>query len=184
MIRNDGKKAESLEGYETANGVLEEMFKTRPERPRIREGLFVQRYLPLLHGDIEVKEDEYPLLLWLEVSGTPFNEVSVVDDTTGDELFIVPPLGRLYDPEDRNSSMFEVMSEAFKHENAIPQAGLRYLRNFTSAEFHRSPESDKYYKQMADIFKRYGLKPLVEEKTEDGKGNDDFSDPSDLGIEL
>lgn len=185
MIRNNDKSVETLPGYKTANAALEKMFSEKTQNPRIAESAFVNRYLPLLHGDLEINEDEYPIYLWMEVALTPFNEVDVVDDTTGDVLFTVPPLGQTYDPDKRDSSMFEVMTEALKRENSMPMMGLNYLRSVQSADFKRSGEPLVFYERMSEIFKRYGLKPLVAESDSSTSDDDSQTDNGiDAGVEI
>lgn len=85
MIFNDLEKAQQV--------IFPGLLDTTP-MAAIPESVFVNYFLPGFLGTIDTTAHPNWVLDWISVAGSPMAEVSVIDDTTKEVLYVVP--GILY----------------------------------------------------------------------------------------
>lgn len=84
----------SLESRERAKTIIDDIFEniSIPNINTLPEQVFINTFLPLFHGD--VIDDQQRMMLtqqWINISGGPSQEVSVVNEKN-EELYKVPPI--------------------------------------------------------------------------------------------
>ena len=62
------------------------------ERNKVPESIFVNYFLPrfINLNNINGVDPRNHIVEWISIAGSPMAEVSVVSDSTGEELFVVP----------------------------------------------------------------------------------------------
>ena len=137
------------------------------EVPRMPEQMFVEHILPMLSAPAGSKVD---LTRWLDVAGTPLRAIDVVDNTSGEPLFRLPPLMRSLPTVFQEEMKYaEIVSETQAREHIHATVAERYLgehlRNVRTGATLLDVETASTWN---NIRARYGL-PLLEIKGQDGK---------------
>lgn len=147
--------------------VSKSVLETFPN-PRLEEYKFVEVFLPFFAGKPE-EEQKYRVNLgnWATVAGNPFNEVDVID-RQGKVLFTVPPI---YDrmaikPEaDRQQdSIVDIVRKMQLLQQQSPRMAKQYYDSTLSQRAQSLFHPDnvlKHLRMWNDIFKRYGLPPIL-----------------------
>ncbi len=134
-----------------------------PERHVFPEYLFKSTWLPFFAGlTDEISGKKATISDWLDVAGTAYNEVDIVDQD-GKVLFTVPPLLRdtpLMEKRHPNDTMREAMAEYINYASLHPKMGKAYLEKVISSKIPRKPADVRYIRRWNDIFVRYGLPPI------------------------
>lgn len=122
---------------------------------RIGENEFKSRLLPILVD----RGDESNLRAWLNVAGSWRRRVEVLDDKTGEALFVVPALvGSTGQPtfQTATNSAYDLIQNAKKKMQVVPKAGdemlIRGLTNRISVDGDRQKSVDAWN----FIYRRYG----------------------------
>jgi hypothetical protein len=109
---------------------------TKPlqEAARLPEDIFKNMFLPYFNGEKKVEGTEI-LAKWYMIAGSPFQEVSVIDERNN-ELFRVPPIQRtsIYDPHANSDksgnksemSIGEITAFAEQLSSTIPIRGVAF----------------------------------------------------------
>lgn len=164
---------------------------TTYEKPRIYESQFITDFLPFINrqginpehqqelvGEMQ-RISKNPILKerglsnnvinrWMEIVKNPCMELEVMDNATGELLFVVPPLiSRELSPtinEKAEAAIFHVVMQASNQASILPAMGDRVIKE-DALPLIRGAEGIS--KTSADlwniIFKRYGL-PLYGEE--------------------
>jgi len=130
------------------------------------EQVFVEYFLDFFkaggHSDIST-----PLSLkWLEISGGPYNEVTIVDNNSN-ELYVVPSIYIKPDIDDGkldSISLNDVSAEFKLREQRLPADANNYLNNkLNGLEGHVHTNFDKSVAMWKGIFHRYSKKSSVQQ---------------------
>lgn len=142
---------------------LDTILKNDGNMPTIKEAVFKRDLLPFL---VNRNEETADLRMWLKIAGSWSRSIRVVDDASGEELFIVPPLVGSINTEiakSGRSSVSEILQTADRKSKITEQAGREYLRH----QFHDKAKADgstftKNVRAWNYIYERYGFDDLVD----------------------
>lgn len=131
-------------------------------RAQMPESLFKKYILPLLLAQEGTVKD---LSIWVELTGSWMREISVFDDETKEELFIVPALVGTTSTAIKThevGSIASLIKEAERLSQTIPKAGEekieRDVGNRIKADTRRLVENQKRWNE---IYTRYGREDLI-----------------------
>jgi hypothetical protein len=148
-------------------------------RPQLEEVKFKFVFLPWFAGDEDlqyfkkdVRESAHAkaMRVWLNVAGSPYHEVDIVDDRSGEILFTVPPLCdntalRPAQKDPRTGSIYNMVITMQQLQNV----SHHHARHFFEAEVSKrsmgmfKPDNLlKFVRTWNEIFTRYGRPPLLE----------------------
>lgn len=150
----------------TVNEAMETILNSELHIPTIPEYLFVGKYLPMLAG---VNEQGTNILPWLEVAGTVYNPVKVLN-AAGEVLFTVPPLMRkveVKDTEDPSQYFSEIVANAKNKAHVSEALADQYLERMLAGRVSSVVPDAKHVAAWNVIFKRYGY-PTIDDIV-DGK---------------
>lgn len=137
------------------------------ENNKITEECFKKNFLPFFSGqeslsDVNTHSNFYNN--WINVAGTPLNEVDVIDNN-GNTLFTIPPLldtnivKTLVKPNKTFSAIFDEYSI---RKNSITGNSAAILQRDIDNKLEESIDPKTVYseseKKWNDIFNRYGIK--------------------------
>ncbi len=133
------------------------------DRRAFPEYLFKTTWLRFFAGlTDEINGKKATISDWLDVAGTAYHEVDIVD-RDGTVLFTVPSLLRdtpLMEKRHPNDTMREAMAEYVNYASLHPKMGKVYLEKVISSKIPRKPADVRYIRRWNDIFIRYGLRPI------------------------
>jgi hypothetical protein len=139
---------------------------------RISENEFKMRLLPVLVN----QGDESNLQAWLAVAGTWRRQVEVLDDKTGEPLFIVPALvGGTGQPtlQTAANSAYELIENAQKKMRVVPRAGDEMLIKGLTSRVSVAGDRQKAIDAWNYIYRRYGYDDLVVKSNSDSTKEDE-----------
>lgn len=128
---------------------------------KIPEDVFVHHFLPYFSGEKPMTKENKVMENWVAISGTPTNEVAVMDKT-GKELYRVPPVfdTNILDVTSRNlgESMSDIYAGFAMRKNNLPAIANKFLAG--SLENRLSTlvdvsEASPNQKRWNDIISRY-----------------------------
>lgn len=129
---------------------------------RIGENDFKAQLLPVLVN----RGDDNNLQSWLNIAGTWRRPIEVLDDKTGEHLFLVPALvgkNDLPTLQSASNSAYDLIENAQKKMRVVPRAGdemlIRGLTNRVKVVGARQEATDAWNY----IYRRYGYDDLVVE---------------------
>jgi len=139
--------------YSDAANILSQLDKT--DIPSVPESYFKTKILPILAVPALQPTD---LTFWADIAGHPMRAIRVVDDVTGEELFVAPALMRtLNSPNSDGVSLNAVIHESKLRIDNHPAAGEAYLAQQLSKVRHGSTLYDvESAKTWNAIRVRYG----------------------------
>ena len=132
---------------------------------KLSERIFVGVFLPFFAGD-ESPAYKVGVQHWINVSGSPFASVSIVNDRN-QELFVVPPLydrAAVQPVSEGGSSIAHVVASTAQLNNVHPSQGQAYLdAELTKrALVMKVPANVLHHIEVWNsIFARYGRPPIV-----------------------
>ncbi|MAP20478.1 MAG: hypothetical protein CL582_06010 [Alteromonadaceae bacterium] len=143
---------------------LDTILKNDNNMPTIKEAIFKRDVLPFL---VNRNEETADLRIWLKIAGSWNRSIRVVDDSSGEELFIVPPLVGSINTEvakSGRSSISEILQTAERKSKITEQAGREYINQ----QFRNKAQADgstflTNVRAWNFIYKRYGFDDLVNE---------------------
>lgn len=134
------------------------------ERNKVPESIFVNYFLPRFVNlnNINGVDPRNHIVEWISIAGSPMAEVSVVSDSTGEELFVVPAYLSTNHLSVGNGDtdcatilkMYEAMSRN------IPKSGANYLINALGGKAEQMLSTNTLEESVARwqaIFRRYNL---------------------------
>ncbi len=134
-----------------------------PEPRVFPEHLFVSVWLPIFAGKTdEINGKKVTISDWLDVSGTAFHEVAIINKE-GKILFYVPPLIRdtpMATKRHSNDTMMELMAEYESYARLHPKMGKSFLDNVVSNKIPRKPADVRYIRRWNNIFAHYGYNQI------------------------
>lgn len=134
---------------------------------RLPERIFVNVFLPFFAGEHEAMLYDVDLNTWLNVAGSPFSEVEIINDSTGKTLFSVPAI---YDREAVNAvntegpSIAHIVASSNQLSNVHPSQGEAFLnRALTGRAMVMSVPANvrAHAGRWNEIFKRYNRPAMV-----------------------
>lgn len=145
----------------------------------IPEAIFVRDFIPFFRGEVDDKQKYDELLTaWLIISGTPTNEVAVVDENNK-ELFKVPPHTDTTAIIQRDRNKGEVVfsnvighvisqsgNSAFNSERFLERAAAEVVPSFISVN---SEKRQEYVDRWNSILARYAPTTADSKKEEASK---------------
>lgn len=139
--------------YSDAAKLLSQLDKT--DIPSVPESYFKTKILPILAVPALQPTD---LTFWADIAGHPMRAICVVDDVTGEELFVAPALMRtLNSPNSDGISLNEVIHESKLRIDNHPASGEAFLAQQLSKVRHGSTLYDvESAKTWNAIRVRYG----------------------------
>lgn len=174
LARTAPKDILTLRAHEEAGSrILEiqaQLSQLDPETmPRLPERIFVDYFLPLFAGEVEVPEDKRERITkWMEVAGNPFKEVRIIaDDDHNTTLFQVPPLfdrSVIRPHVEGRHTLGHIMRSADQYSQISPQAGRNYLgQQFMRFEIFKDIEEHRmeFAERWNAILQRYGKPPIT-----------------------
>jgi hypothetical protein len=179
----DAKKARLEQQIKTITTDLARVAAT--DIPQLQERIFVNVFLPFFAGDESLI---YPadLNLWLNVTGSPYRSVNIIDDSTGQILFTVPPVfdrASINPVDGTRNSLSHVLATTSQYAAIHPNQGIQYLNNELSQRAMIMKVPDTVLKEATAwnaIFTRYGRPPL--KAFEDSPVAEPTTIPLNLGI--
>lgn len=143
--------------YTEAAKLLSELHRT--DIPSVPESYFKSRIVPILATPAKKEVD---LTFWADIAGHPMRAIRVVDDVTGEELFVAPALMRTLNSSDSDGvSLNQVIHESKLRIDNHPGAGEAYLAQQLSKVRHGSTLYDiESAKTWNAIRVRYGFPAL------------------------
>lgn len=143
--------------YREAALTLSNLDKT--DIPSIPEHYFKAKILPILAAPAAQPTD---LTFWADIAGHPMRAIRVVDDVTGEELFVAPPLMRTLNSGDSDGvSLNQVIHESKLRIDNHPGAGEAFLAQQLNKVRHGSTLYDvESAKTWNAIRVRYGYAAL------------------------
>lgn len=151
----------------------------------VPEDVFVHHFLPFFSGEKPMGKDSKVMENWVGISGTPTNEVTVVDKT-GKPLFKVPPVfdTHVLDVTKRNigQSMADIYSGFAMRNNNLPVQANNFLMSALGQRMdglvgEKEVKLSETQQRWQDIMVRYGKSPVTPGKptpstTTDTEGTD------------
>lgn len=129
--------------------------------PSISLSLFESKYLALFNVQA-FSEPNAPLMDWLEIADSPWNDVNVINDQTGEIEFVVPSLFSKdvdYFPSDDYRITNEI-EQTFVETARMPQIGEAYLQRNVLEMINMKTDVESA-KRWNEIFARYNLEKFV-----------------------
>ena len=139
----------------------------------VPEDVFVYHFLPYFSGEKPMAADSKVMENWVGISGTPTNEVLVVDKT-GKPLYKVPPVfdTHVLDVTKRNigQSMSDIYSGFAMRNNNLPVQANNFLMNALGQRMDglvgkKEVKLSETQQRWQDIMTRYGKKPVSEKQS-------------------
>lgn len=177
-------------------GMTEEMYQTQHPgqfigmlvdiKPRLAESVFLDKYIALFVYREGNTEKNYPVMDWLEISGTPFMEVDIVSDTTGEVIYTIPPILDSNRQSFNDSLQNSIGKEAgMLHAKSTDMPGLENM--VISEQYANQVKSSganlRFLERWNEIFERYKLPKFPTKKsgmTNSATGETDEFDSEDL----
>lgn len=135
----------------------------------IPEDVFVYHFLPYFSGEKPMTPETRVMENWVGISGTPTNEVTVVDKA-GKPLYKVPPVydTHVLDVTKRNigQSMSDIYSGFAMRNNNLPVAANNFLMNELGKRMDglvgdKEIKLTETQQRWQEIMARYGKSPVV-----------------------
>lgn len=128
---------------------------------KIPEEVFIHHFLPYFSGEKPMTKESKVMENWVSISGTPTNEVAVLDKT-GKELYRVPPVfdTNILDVTSRNlgESMSDIYAGFAMRKNNLPAIANTFLANSLENRLSTlvdAGEASPNQKRWSEIISRY-----------------------------
>ncbi|QVD49139.1 hypothetical protein LUCX_69 [Xanthomonas phage vB_XciM_LucasX] len=128
--------------------------------PKLPESVFVQHLLPILVAAGEQKRVD--LTRWLDIAGTPQRAIEVVDDNTGEQLFILPPLMRSLPTVFQEELIYSnIVGGSLQRTDVHPMVGQNFLADaLRRVQLGVKGPDLESLKNWNSIRARYNLPPI------------------------
>jgi hypothetical protein len=132
---------------------------------RLEEYIFLNVFIPLFAGDEKLLYD-VTFQTWINVAGSPYKEVAIVD-TKGKVLFIVPPIldrTAIKSSTDQQTPISSIVESAQQFARIHPNQGKAFIANELNkrAMLMKLPANMlNFLETWNSIFKRYGRPEIM-----------------------
>lgn len=146
------------------------------EIPRMPEGAFKEIFLPMF-VDQNNNTHHQVMANWVQISGSPFKSVHVVDDNDRSKiLFTVPPISERsalnnLEVTDKDGNPLQTIAHVIDTYGKLQGTGPGVAENYLNEQLNKrfelmrnTPDYIKNYQAWKEIFARYGKGELLETK--------------------
>lgn len=126
----------------------------------VSENVFKRDILPMLTK----VDNERPFTQLLDIIGSWYAPIDVMDDDSGDFLFKVPPLLRSINSKfDTNSSISNILDTAHQKASIMQQLGDVHITKELTEKFVHETVDVSDVVAWNNILKRYGIEPIIKD---------------------
>lgn len=148
------------------------------------EQIFKNYFLPNFLGLSQVPNQQW-MLEWVSIAGTPMSEVCIIDDVTGQPLFMVPPIlnsnGLIMNKTE--GDLGDIFTRYDQISKNTPSSGLGFLitaLNTKNEEFLSNLNNNEVLGRWIAIMQRYGYNPTTEAITQEQTTQNKLDDYFDI----
>lgn len=152
----------------TDTKLLDSIIAAGEVKPQVKESAFIKYLLPVLLSPTTAETDK-----WLELVGSWYRGVEVIDDATNAVLFSVPPLiaqsKSILPQVNQTNGVPHQLETANRKRSMSPALASNMIQDIVSKS-HQTIEDPEVAKQWAFIYTRYNI-PMPESSGEAKKEN-------------
>jgi hypothetical protein len=150
---------------ETINGLYNEIVADK-ETSVLPERIFTEVFLEHFKSGEQMSSNDPLTLKWLELSGGPYNEVSIIDDK-GNQLYTTPGLYSKPVVDTKDTKFSDIISKHNLKSNRMYEDGINYLSaELSNIEKQITNNNKEHAMKWDSVFKRYKTDKGVTEKAE------------------
>jgi len=148
----------------------------------IKESVFKEFFLPYIDGTIPVSKESIAAFThnMLQLTNSYFIPIQVVDDITGEELFMLPPY--MYELKESDLVKYLNYNKLIQEYNALKASVAQRADNILEARLKeiekilQPDDSNKtlYMENILKIYKRYGLLDKDNKEVNNNLNDDDL----------
>lgn len=142
----------------------------------IPENIFVFNFLPFFCGE-KVENSNYLLNTWLDIAGSNYKPVNVVDNN-GKVVITVPPIhdNNAIEPvTNRRDDLSYMFRESREKSTLSPNLGINIVNDALGSRFHkviRDTQNSPIKEKWLALFRHYGKTPALLDTPKEVEGDD------------
>ena len=154
---NDAMKDKALSELANAVNAIYQATVVENKVSTLPEVVFTEYFLNFFMNQMNTPDRDLKYAKWIELSGSPYNEVTIIDNT-GKKLYNVPPIyiKPILDESVINTNFSNIANTYMLKHNRLASEGSQYLNGeLKKIANGMTVKNNEIIQRWIDIFKRY-----------------------------